>query len=697
MISDLLAAELLTATVTSLWVGAVLVLSIVLLTRCFAFTPQSRYRLWALALAISITAPLARVFPAGGPEPEASSSMDGVTSLVEGALPGPGPEPSAIVEEGMPAPPFLPSAPAVGQTLALDTTIARIMLWGWIAGAITGLAWLGFQVFLLVALKRSARPPGDRLSRIWEKTISPLGGRRNVRLLLSHRSRLPAACGYFQPAIVAPDALCRALNEEETRHLLLHELAHLARYDDWGLLAHRFVQSVCWWHPVVWFIGKRLDIERELACDEAVVKASGRRLYARTLVRIAEVARGNMIELAPGVLRGKLTRRVEALLRIAPTPRRLAVRTGAGAAALSLVALGFWISPPQVRLSFDAVTGQAQQRANAGPAIAHALDSMFTGYADSGFSGSILLAMNGDVVLSQGYGMADRERGIPATAETRYSVAGFTKMFTAVAVLALESEGRLRVTDSLERFFGPLAGTDGQVTLHQLLTHTDGLTRQNAPVYRADPRAFVRAVSASPDSFSPGQGYRYNDFGHSVLGVVVEMVTGTSYESFVRDRFLRPAGLSHTGFENDAAADFAVEYAGAPGHQYPIPPRSYTWGRRASLGMVSTVGDMYRWVKALDDPRVVPPRVKERMFQTHGVTDWNAERGYGWDRVRRRDGSYLWRRVAGTPGMEGEILHDPVKGWTAVILVNSRVEWRFRVWDDIADAVERGTSGSEPQ
>jgi CubicO group peptidase (beta-lactamase class C family) len=300
------------------------------------------------------------------------------------------------------------------------------------------------------------------------------------------------------------------------------------------------------------------------------------------------------------------------------------------------------------------------------------------------------------VVLSKGYGLADRERGIPATAETRYSVAGFTKMFTAAGILTLEDEGLVRVADSLSRFFGRLPGTTGEVTLHQLLTHTDGLTRQNAPVYRSDPDAFIRAVVATPDTFDPGEGYRYNDFGHSVLGVIIERVSGSSYETFIRDRFLQPAGLLATGFENDLSGQpYAIEYAGPAGRQHPIPPRSYAWGRRASLGMVSTVGDMFRWIQAMRDPRIISTRVRQRMLEPHGPTDWGAERGYGWDRVGQRDGSVLWRRVAGTPGMEGEILHDPVRGWTAVILVNSRVEWRFRVWDDIADAI-RGNGVTAP-
>jgi CubicO group peptidase (beta-lactamase class C family) len=391
-----------------------------------------------------------------------------------------------------------------------------------------------------------------------------------------------------------------------------------------------------------------------------------------------------MVEMAPGILRGDLTRRIESLLISGPAKRPGLTR--AGALAASTMAVALLLTPPAIR--FGQTPGLVPAASpDLRPAIAARLDSTIAAYADSGFSGSILVAMGDSIILAEGYGFADREGDVPATADTRYSVAGFTKMFTAAAILTLEHEGRLRVTDSIARFFGPLPGTDGQVTLDQLLTHTDGLTRQNAPVYRVDPRQFVRAVSASPDSFSPGQGYRYNDFGHSVLGVIVEQISGTSYEDFIRDHFIGPAGLSHTGFEIDKGMDYATEYAGPPGNQYRIPPRSYTWGRRGSLGMVSTVGDMYRWVRSLDDSRVIPADVRNRMFQVHGPTDWGAQRGYGWDRIRQRDGSVLWRRVAGTPGMEGEILHDPIRNWTAVILVNSRVEWRFRVWKDIADAV----------
>jgi CubicO group peptidase (beta-lactamase class C family)/beta-lactamase regulating signal transducer with metallopeptidase domain len=678
MISPGVTAELLTATVTSLWVGGLFAIGLKLAVRCFSVGARMRYRLWALALMITVAAPLVRFLDSTNAVTRSIEPVAASENLAPGGVPGTEELPGTI--NSVPSPAIATRTPSV----SLDPGIGNTLLFIWVAGAGIGLVLLGFQIIGLVTLKRAGEVPGPALRAVWREITARKPGRR-VRLLISRRSQMPAACGYFRAAILAPDALCQALSGEETRHLLLHELAHLNRYDDWGLLVHRLLQSLLWWHPVVWYLSRRLDAERELACDEIVVEETSRRQYARTLVRVAEVASGPTAVLAPGILRGDLTRRIESLLQVGTRPAK-GSRARAGVAAVSAVALAVWLTPPSVRLAVEAIQVPAP-RVGDGAALARRLDSVFTGYADSGFAGSILLAIGDDIVLSRGYGLADRERGIPATADTRYSVAGFTKMFTAAAILTLEAEGRLRVSDSLARFFAGLPGTDGQVTLHQLLTHTDGLTRQNAPVYRSDPMAFIRAVSASPDSFAPGQGYRYNDFGHSVLGVIVEQASGTSYEQFVRDRFLKPAGLSETRFENEPGEAFAIEYAGSRTRQYPIPPRSYTWGRRGSLGLVSTVGDMFRWIKAMDDSRVLSPGVRARMLEAHGATDWGAERGYGWDRLPQRNGSAIWRRVAGTPGMEGEILHDPVLGWTAVILVNSRVEWRFRVWDDIADAV----------
>jgi CubicO group peptidase (beta-lactamase class C family) len=319
------------------------------------------------------------------------------------------------------------------------------------------------------------------------------------------------------------------------------------------------------------------------------------------------------------------------------------------------------------------------------------LDSRLSDLAARGFSGTVLVAQGDSVVLDKGYGLADRERSIRATRATRYSTAGMTKMFTAVAILTLADEGKLSVQDSLGRWFDDLPADMARVTIHQLLTHSDGLTRLSAPVYRADPYDFIDAVAVTPRAFPSGSSYRYNDFGHSILGLIVELETGEEYEAYIARRFLSPAGMTHTSFEPDGEST-ATEYSGQADALSPIGPRAYTWGRRGSLGLVSTSGDLFRWSRALRDPTVVPAAVWQGMQRTYGRADWGADIGYGWDRMRTIHG-VLWRRVAGTPGMEGELLYDPVRDWTAIILVNTRLGWRFKVWDRITHQMATDVPG----
>jgi CubicO group peptidase (beta-lactamase class C family) len=253
-------------------------------------------------------------------------------------------------------------------------------------------------------------------------------------------------------------------------------------------------------------------------------------------------------------------------------------------------------------------------------------------------------------------------------------------------VLLLEQDGLLSTNDPVARFIGELPGAKNATTLHHLLTHTDGLSRPGAKLSTTSQASFVASLKEAPIAYQPGSATRYTDIGYSLLGVVMERVTGESYESFIRRRVLDPAGMTGSRFENEtlpAGATLAREYSGPVGAQAPVAARSYTWGRRASLGLVSTALDVYRLLRASET--LFPEPVRRKLFQPQTSSDYGTLHTYGWDVLERR-GTQLHRRLAGTPGFEGEVLHDFEHDWSAVILVNSAVGWRYAVWDEIAQA-----------
>jgi hypothetical protein len=112
---------------------------------------------------------------------------------------------------------------------------------------------------------------------------------RQVKLLVSDDVRIPTALGFFRPAIVLPSWALRDLSQDELRAIVLHELAHLQRWDDWTNLAQKFVKALFFFHPAVWWIDSRLALEREIACDDIVLEQTANaRIYAASLVSIAE-------------------------------------------------------------------------------------------------------------------------------------------------------------------------------------------------------------------------------------------------------------------------------------------------------------------------------------------------------------------------------------------------------------------------
>jgi beta-lactamase regulating signal transducer with metallopeptidase domain len=147
-----------------------------------------------------------------------------------------------------------------------------------------------------------------------------VGQRGNVRVLASSEARVPMAAGFVRRAVVFPQSIINSLTAEEFEQVLCHETAHLRRWDDWTQLVQAIAQALLFFNPAIYWIGRRLKIEREMACDDWVVSATGEaRPYAACLTHLHELTRrAPAPQLAPGATtrtRWQLRTRVEALLQ----------------------------------------------------------------------------------------------------------------------------------------------------------------------------------------------------------------------------------------------------------------------------------------------------------------------------------------------------------------------------------------------
>ncbi|MET8684884.1 serine hydrolase domain-containing protein [Streptomyces sp. NPDC004732] len=250
-----------------------------------------------------------------------------------------------------------------------------------------------------------------------------------------------------------------------------------------------------------------------------------------------------------------------------------------------------------------------------------------------------------------GRGLADRAAKTPATCDTVYDVMSITKQFTAAAVLKLEMAGKLRVSDRIGTYLGPVPADKRDITLHQLLTHTAGLPESLGDDYDRVSRAELLAGALKARLRSaPGKEFHYSNTGYGVLAAIIEKVSGQSYERFLAEQLFRPAGMTRTGYVLPAwqRAQVAVEYdrhgraQGRP-MDHPWAPDGPYWNLRGNGGMLSTARDMFRWHRALVGDTVLSTTAKRKLFAPQvRVPELDGSYGYGWVVVDSGDGRVAW-------------------------------------------------------
>jgi len=175
-----------------------------------------------------------------------------------------------------------------GVTISASWALALFIAWAVIAAA--GLARVVLATLQLRKLRKQAVPVNmQELDTELRNLIEEFQQSRSVTLLVSQHLEVPTAIGFRKPAIILPTWVLESTPAEELKYIFLHELAHLSRRDDWTNLAQKILKAVLFFLPSVWWIERKLSLDREMACDDAVLARSGSPLgYAECLARVAE-------------------------------------------------------------------------------------------------------------------------------------------------------------------------------------------------------------------------------------------------------------------------------------------------------------------------------------------------------------------------------------------------------------------------
>ena len=315
------------------------------------------------------------------------------------------------------------------------------------------------------------------------------------------------------------------------------------------------------------------------------------------------------------------------------------------------------------------------------------------------FNGAILVIDRGRRVYERAFGEANMEWHIPNTVDTRFEIASMTKPMTAIVIMQLVQEGKLRLDAKVSEHLPYYPTETGQrMTVEQLLNHTSGLQQDigfiddpiaaaiNADMLSND--SLVKLISKRPLRFEPGTSYGYSSDAYAVLGAIIEHVTGRPYWDVLRERVLQRAGMSETGVSvlrpivPLRASGYVQTWDG-----YENAPHI---GVTPAGGLYSTVGDIERFDRALYGDTLVNEGSKRLLFAARPVIT-----AYGWktseDTLPSGVTRPVLRTTGGLPGFGAVMVRVPALQRTIIMLTNIRtMTWRL---EDFAASIGRILDG----
>lgn len=290
-----------------------------------------------------------------------------------------------------------------------------------------------------------------------------------------------------------------------------------------------------------------------------------------------------------------------------------------------------------------------------------------------GVGGAVLVARDGKVLVSKGYGLANAESNISNTAATRFRIGSLTKQITAAAVMLLQERGKLNVKDTACKYLENCPDVWKDITIHQLLTHTSGIPNYTAlPDWRTKKSEDLSPIQVSalvrdlPLKFKSGEDFEYSNTNYLLLGLIIEKVSGKNYEAFLQENIFAPLKMNDTGYDHGEQnlPNQAVGYS-KKGEQNIRADQINMKAPFAAGAIYSTVEDLFKWQQAFDSEILLKQDTINVVF-----TPEKKNYGYGWGIGNWKDHKVL-SHSGGIDGFSSHIMKFPQEKATVIVLLNN--------------------------
>jgi CubicO group peptidase (beta-lactamase class C family) len=288
------------------------------------------------------------------------------------------------------------------------------------------------------------------------------------------------------------------------------------------------------------------------------------------------------------------------------------------------------------------------------------------------FMGSALVARDGVVVFSKGYGSANLEWDIPNSPATKFRLGSVTKQFTAASILLLEERGKLQVNDPVKKYIPDAPAAWDKVTIYHLLTHTSGIPSFTSfPEYGpteaipTTPEKLVARFRDKPLEFQPGEKWNYSNSGYVLLGYLIEKITGESYAKFVKENIFQALGMNDSGYDSNSEI---IRHRASGYSSGPAGPQNAGFVHmsipHAAGALYSTTEDLLRWEQGLFGGKLLKPESLNKM-----TTPFKDDYAFGLS-VHNEGSHRVIEHGGGIEGFNTQVAYYPDAKLVVIVLGN---------------------------
>lgn len=292
---------------------------------------------------------------------------------------------------------------------------------------------------------------------------------------------------------------------------------------------------------------------------------------------------------------------------------------------------------------------------------------------------SVAVAHQGRLVFSEGVGFADLENMVPADGSTVYNIGSVSKALTAVAVMQLAEQGKVRLDDPIRKYVPGFPDKGAVITLRHLLTHTSGIRHYRRTDFPdsvdnenmkpvANLEEAIRIFKDDPLLFQPGERYFYSSYAVNLLQGVIETASGLAFEEYMRRFIWTPAGMFHSAFDipDRIVPHRARGYQSVDGRMRNHPYGDLTY-KFASGGMISSADDLARFGMALSRGALLKPETRKLMYEP--IAPVPQHQVDGPPRPIEFSQGLMWRILNDDAGRTFANHCGTVKGFNACLLI----------------------------